>query len=94
MKVYYNLLESNIFYEYKNYKFVFSTEFLLSKFKRNIEEYNYNQNARINIKYKLEIDLFLYLLFSLYTQIEKRGFLVYKDNIPIKNPKFKGILIE
>lgn len=95
MKVYYNLLDSNIFYEYEGYKFVFSTEFLLNKFKRNMKDYIYNQNARINIKYNIKIDLYLYLLVSLYIQVEKRGFLIYKGNKQLlESPQFKIEMIE
>lgn len=94
MKVYYNLLESNIFYEYKDYKFTFSTEFLLNKFKSKFENFIYLQNARIKVKYNLNIDLFLYFLFSFYIQTEKRGFLVYKNDIPLENIEFEVILKE
>lgn len=93
-KIYYNLLESPWKYSYNKYQFVFSSEFLLNKFVNKKDDFIYLQNARFNSNYKIDIDLYLYFLISFYKKVEKRGFLILKNDKKIVYPKFITEMVE
>lgn len=91
-KVYHDLNKSDYEYEFKNFKFIFSSKFYIEKFKSEIYNYISINSKKISEKYlKVECEEFLAL--CLYNQIEKRGFRVYYREKEInKNTLFKIII--
>lgn len=86
--VYYNLNESEYEYSIDNFIFVFSSLFYLNSFKENLEEYIDFEQNKINNKLKCKMNLRDLILINRYKQIEKRGFLVYYNDIRIKDYEF------
>lgn len=82
--IYYDLDKSNLEAEYKRFRFIFSSNFYLNKFKKEVDSYIDIEKQKMNIRYRsfLESDEFLAL--TLYKKIEKRGFKVYYEDKPIK----------
>lgn len=83
-KVYYNLEESEYETEYKRFRFVFSSKFYIMKFERELLNYVKNETDRLNKRYGSFLQSDEYLAYSLYKKIEKRGFLVYFNDVAIK----------
>lgn len=91
-KVFHNLDLSNYEYNYKDFKFIFSSKFYIEKFRGELYNYIITNSDKIIKKYSfIELDEFLAL--SLYKKIEKRGFKVYYKNLIInKDSIFKAVL--
>lgn len=87
--VYHNLDYSEYDYEFKNFKFIFSSKFYIEKFKSEIYNYIKENTEKINRKYS-PIELDEYLALDLYRKIEKRGFKVYYKNEILKEYMFKA----
>lgn len=83
--IYYDLENSKYVREYKRFKFVFSSQFYLSKFKRIINEFISIEKQKFNLKYGAVLESDEFLALTLYKRIEKRGFLVYFEGQKI-NP--------
>lgn len=83
--IYYDLSESEYVYNYsfnKNFKFYFSSSFLMNKFQDELENYIKYETARLRQRYHVYVDMMDLLCIALYLKIEKRGFYVeYKDKI-------------
>lgn len=72
---YLSTLDSQDYYfVYENYKLYFSSEFNLRRYKDKVCEFTYKENEKFINKYHINIDLVDYFVFSLYENIEKRGF--------------------
>lgn len=89
IRVYNNIDESPYFYEYKEYKFYFSSEFYQRNFRMRLESYVKEETYKLKNRYKILNTKFLkdleeILYISLYKRIEKRGFRIYKYDIKIK----------
>lgn len=91
-KVYHNIDESDYEYNFKNFKFIFSSKFYIEKFKSEIYNYIKENTEKINRKYS-PIDLDEYLALDLYRKIEKRGFRVYYKNLKLDEIMFKANII-
>ena len=93
--IYYNLDESIYFYRVSTYKFHFSSKQYRDKFIKLHKSFVENEFCKFKSRYKdLEIEEDDYFLFMLYNEIEKRGFLVTKDDLRItKFPSFTLKLI-
>lgn len=76
-KVYTDIKQSNYSYEYKRFKFYFSSMFYLAKFEKELYNYINIEGIKMNNKYRVMLDSDEYLSLSLYKNIEKRGFKVY-----------------
>lgn len=73
--LYYDTKDSNeYFFVYKNLKFYFSGEFNMRRFKEKVCRFTFEENSKIVNRYKINIDLVDYFVFSLYQNIEKRGY--------------------
>ena len=83
--IYYDLDKSKYEVEYKRFKFVFSSNFYLNKFKKEIDEYISIEKQKLNLKFKFYLESDEFLALTLYKKIEKRGFKAYYNNNPI-NP--------
>jgi len=82
-----NLKESEYKAYYDSYIFYFSSELYMNNFINKLEDYITLEEARHQIKYGFKLDIGLYLAFSLYRQIEKRGFYVEDSIIDKEVPK-------
>ena len=91
-KVYHNIDESDYEYNFKNFKFIFSSKFYIEKFKSEIYNYIKENTEKINRKYS-PIELDEYLVLDLYRKIEKRGFRVYYKNKKLDEIMFKANII-
>lgn len=91
-KVYHNIDDSDYEYNFKNFKFIFSSKFYIEKFKSEIYNYIKENTEKINRKYS-PIDLDEYLALDLYRKIEKRGFRVYYKNLKLDEIMFKANII-
>lgn len=88
-KVYYNLYESEYHYNFKRFKFIFSSKLYINNFVKQLENYICIENNKLGAKYSIELEASEYLALSLYKKIEKRGFLVYYNDEEIdKNTTF------
>lgn len=78
--IYYDLLESDYIYEYKDFKFYFSSQTYLTKFKERIKDFVAMESIKMDIYFNVTGDYEKILLLKLYRKIEKRGFrVVYKN---------------
>lgn len=82
VRVYQNIEESPIYYDYENFRFYFSSSFYRKNFKTRIEAYINDETYKIRNRYKIFNEKFFdllkeVLLISYYKKIEKRGFKVY-----------------
>lgn len=89
VRVYQNIEESPIFYQYENFKFYFSSAFYRRNFKNRIEGYLKEETYKTMNRYKVLNDKFFellkeVLLISYYKKIEKRGFRVYLNEVRYK----------
>lgn len=79
--VYIDLKESEYKLQVANYTFVFSSKIYCEKFKNGYNQFIEQENLKFNSKYGINCNLFVYLLFAYYKKIEKRGFLVYDEQL-------------
>ena len=90
--VYYNINDSVYSLEYNNYKFYFSSEYYLNKFKDKFKNFIEEENYKLQSIFKINLDFKEMLLIYLYLKIEKRGFRIdtYVNNgwASIENYKF------
>lgn len=80
MKTYYgtytDIMESDIFAIYGNYRFYFTSNFNKNKFIENIEYYVHLEELKFVNKYHINIHLKNYFSIWYYMKIQKRGFRV------------------
>lgn len=87
--VYQNIFESCYYFDYKTYRFYFSSLLNKKRFVNRIDEFVLDENLKNSNKYGVKIDLTNYLIIVLYKKIEKRGFRVYnKDELIEENLNF------
>lgn len=89
VRVYQNIEESPIYYDYENFRFYFSSAFYRRNFKTRIEAYINEESYKIRNRYKIFNEKFFdllkeVLLISYYKKIEKRGFKVYLNEVRYK----------
>lgn len=90
IRVYQNIEESPIYYEYDNFTFYFSSAFYRRNFKLRVEQYIKEETYRLKNRYKVINEKFFndflkeVLLISFYKKIEKRGFRVYLNEVRYK----------
>lgn len=82
--VYYNLDTSNIFYDYKDYRFYFSSELLKENFINKLFSLEVDK-AIFEKRYYCKVNDPIFLIFKNYKKVEKRGFRVEKENKKINN---------
>jgi len=92
--IYYDLDESDYIFKYGKLIFTFSSQFYLDKFTNEYSEYIKNETLKLNSKYNCNIHCDEMLLIDLYKKIEKRGFKVLYNKIPIKENYFISISID
>lgn len=83
-KVYHRIEESDYCYQYQRFTFYFSSMLYIKKFEKELSNYVDLETRKLNFKYNVNLESGEYLALSLYKRIEKRGFLVYYCNRPIK----------
>lgn len=79
MKNFNNILESDIFCRFQNYKFFFSSNIRKKKFEENFEKYAENESYKLIYRYNLNLDfesLKFMFINCYYMKCEKRGFRV------------------
>lgn len=80
----YNLYKSNYFTTFKYYTFYFSSEFNKNRFDKQIDEYTELEKCKLNSKYGCVINgSEIVIALHYYRLIEKRGFYVLKDGLPV-----------
>lgn len=89
VRVYQNIEESPIYYDYENFRFYFSSAFYRRNFKTRIDSYINEETYKIRNRYKIFNEKFFdllkeVLLVSYYKKIEKRGFKVYLNEVRYK----------
>ena len=79
--IYYNLKNSEYKVNVKPFTFVFSSQFYLNKFEREMNEEIkvFNEKANNVYKNKFELNMETLALLRLYKNIEKRGFYILLD---------------
>lgn len=83
-KVYYNITESNYEYKYKDYSFIFSSEYYKKLFMEKLENFIEEEKRKLDYKYNANVECKIVLMIELYRKIEKRGFLVKYENKELK----------
>ena len=78
--VYLDLKDSDYIVEYNKITMYFSSQFYQNKFNNEIKEFIKTETLKLKNKYNIKADLTPYLILSLYTKIEKRGFRVLYKN--------------
>ena len=88
--IYYNTSDSDIFEDYEDLRFYFSSTFNKEKFKKLCKFYVESENAKLINRNKIDIDLSYYFMISLYQSIESRGFKIIsiKKNVELVNSRF------
>lgn len=81
--IYYDLDKSPLEVEYKGFRFIFSSNFYLNKFKKELDSYISIEKQKMNLRYKSRLESDEFLALTLYKKIEKRGFKVYYENKPV-----------
>lgn len=87
--IYTNINESDYIYEFNNLKFFFSSPYYMKKFINNVKTFASVESEKIKEKFDCNINFDLFYAISYYKKIEKRGFKVEFNNIPIS----KNVLI-
>ena len=83
-KVCYNLYKSEFFTIFKHHTFYFSSQFNKDRFDKKLTEYIETETSKLNSKYGCIINgSEVVIALHYYTLIEKRGFYVVKDGLPI-----------
>lgn len=72
--IYLDLNDSTYFYRVNDYKFYFSSKFYREKFINKMNEFCKEENIRLENRLNTSISNSIFLLFVLYSKIEKRGF--------------------
>ena len=90
--VYLNINESDINFDYGNFKFYFSSEFNKRRFVERVLNYIDSENLKLQIKYDTNLNFEKMLLFSFYKKIEKRGFKVIEISSEKQIPESYGIV--
>lgn len=78
--IYKDLFESTYIFEFRKFKFVFSSMFYLNKFKNTFFDYATEKCDKLSKELGFKFDSFDLYMVQLYKKIEKRGFLVYYYN--------------
>ena len=76
-----DIFESDIYYRFQNFKFYFSSNLRLQKFKNHFEDYAKNEALKLIYRYNLKADVEsfkLMFVFAFYLKCEIRGFRVEK----------------
>ena len=76
--IYKNLIDSNYTYKVENIIFYFSSPVYLRKFVTKKEEFIFNINTSLSNRFGFSISNRMIGLIKLYSNIEKRGFLIYE----------------
>lgn len=79
-KVYLDLNESIYYYDYEGLRYYFSSEFNLTRFRKNIDEFVKMESFKMINRYKVKANWNLLLTISYYKKIEKRGFRIETDS--------------
>lgn len=90
-KVYLNVIESDIFYRFQDFKFYFSSEATRSRFIKKSETFIKEEEIKFINKYDVSLEeasFDLLFAFILYHKTEKRGFKVEQM---IENHKFRTL---
>ena len=72
--IYLDLNDSTYFYRVNDYKFYFSSKFYREKFIKEMNSYCKEEKIKLENRLKTSISNSSFLLFVLYSKIEKRGF--------------------
>jgi len=78
--IYYDLNKSRYFYQSKNFLFVFSSEFYENKFSNKVKENRKDLKYKLSSRFNIDFECNDYFDIILYTQVEKRGFLIKSLN--------------
>lgn len=84
--IYLDLNDSTYFYRINDYKFYFSSRFYREKFINEMNNFCKEETIRLENRLKTSISNSIFLLFVLYSKIEKRGFRI-EENLKGKSPK-------
>lgn len=84
--IYLKLNESPFVYEKFGFKFYFSSEFYMNKFKQGLREFIDNENMKLEIRYKNPLNAQLYFMLVYYKRIEKRGYRIIFNNKEFTTP--------
>lgn len=81
-KIFLNIQESNISFEYGSLIFYFSSEFYKNKFIQNFKNYVLEETLKICNKYNINVTFDIMLMIAYYKKVEKRGFRIFnkRDN--------------
>lgn len=77
--IYYDIKDSDYVYEYKNYRFYFTSEVYKRKFIERLNDEVNIESLKFYERYKIDADISEMIIIKLYQKIEKRGFRVEKD---------------
>lgn len=96
--IYYDINDSDYIYEYKNYRFYFTSEVYKRKFIERLNDEINIETLKFYEKYKINVEIEDLIIIKLYQKIEKRGFKIEKvlDNdikILENPPKFKLLML-
>lgn len=85
--IFYNTSDSDIYYDYKDLRFYFSSHFNCDKFQKLYKLFIESENSKIVNRFKINIDLSYYFMITLYQSVESRGFKIIntKSNKEIVN---------
>ena len=92
--VYNDINESNYTFKYDNLVFYFSSKFYQEKFIREYSDYLKDEIMKLKIKFKCGVYCDEMILLLLYKKIEKRGFKVLYNNIPLRENYFISTQID
>lgn len=74
--IYLNLSESDIFTNFDEFRFYFSSNFNKERFEKNVLNYITSETLKLKNKYHIAFNFDLFFSISYYNKIEKRGFRV------------------
>ena len=79
-KVYYDIEKTPFVFVYLAYKFYFTSQFNLQRYKETVSQYIKEENLKNQSKYKVNIDFSIMLAMAYYLKIEKRAHKVLWKN--------------
>ena len=82
--IYHDINKSTYIYKYGDLTFYFSSLLYLNKFVNQFNNYIEEEAAKLNNKFNMKINSKSFLLITFYKKIEKRGFKVLLNNIPLE----------